>query len=294
MDGSPSLDDLALFTRVVEAGGFSAAARATGTPQATISRRIAALERALGTALLDRTTRRIDLTEAGRRVLDHALAMRTLAEAARSEVAELSGAVAGELTVTAPVILGQEVVGPILARFAADHPRIDLQVEWTTRAVDPMAEGVDVAIQLGLVAPPEAVRVRLGVTRGRLCAPPGHGGAVPTTPEDIAGVPIATLRRNLRDRTVTLLRGDERRDVEVALRLAANDVRPVVELAGACGCLALLPDFAVPQGWTPVLPDWSAAPAEINAVRARSRGSLPKVRALVEALREGFRARGLS
>jgi DNA-binding transcriptional LysR family regulator len=289
-----SLDDLALFARVIAAGGFSAAARATGRPQATVSRRIAELERALGTQLLDRTTRRIALTEAGRRVLDHALALRPIAEAARSELAEMTGAVSGDLVVTAPVILGQAVVGPILARFAADHPALFLQVEWTTRAVDPMADGVDVAIQLGLSAPPEAVRVRLGSTAGRLYAPPGYAGLLPSAPEDLAGLPLATLRRSLRDRSVSLVRGAERQQVEMALRLAANDVRPVVELAQACGCLALLPDFAAPPGWTNVLPDWTGAPAEVNAVRTRSRGSLPKVRALIDALRDGFRERGLA
>jgi DNA-binding transcriptional LysR family regulator len=290
----PSLDDLALFVRVVETGGFSAAARATGRPQATVSRRIAELERALGSQLLDRTTRRIALTEAGRRVLDHAAGLHAIAEAAQSDLAEMTGAVAGDLVVTAPVILGQAVIGPILAEFAAAHPAIDLQVEWTTRAVDPLADGVDVAIQLGLAAPPEAVRMRLGTTAGRLYAPPGYAGPMPGTPDDLAGLPLATLRRSLRDRAVSLVRGAERREVEVTLRMVANDVRPVLELAEACGCLALVPDFAAPSGWDRVLPDWAGASAEVNALRTRSRGSLPKVRSLIEALREGFRVRGLA
>ncbi len=295
MNGSmdPMLDDLALFAAVVEAGGFSAAARVTGRPQATVSRRIATLERALGTMLLERTTRQVRPTEAGRRVLGHALAIRALAEAARSEVEALTGAVAGELTVTAPVILGQAVVGPILARFAATHPQVALQVEWTTRAVDPITEGVDVAIRLGRSAPPDAVRVRLGMAVGRLYAPPGLPGPRPARPEDLADRPLAALRRSLSDRSVELVRGEERRQVTMALRIAANDVQPVIEVARACGCLALLPDFAAPPDWEAVLPDWTGAAAEINAFRSPSRGALPKVRAVLDALREGFRARGL-
>lgn len=287
----PSLDDLALFAAVVDAGGFSAAERRTGRPQATISRRIAALERRLGTPLLDRTTRRIDLTEAGQRILGHAQALRGLADATRAEVEEVAGAVAGRLVVTAPVVLGQAVVAPILADFAAAHPRIDLQIEWTTRAVDPIADGVDVAILLGLSAPAEAIRTRLGQATGRLYAPPGFAGPWPEHPDDLSGLRLATMRRSLQDRTVTLVRGKEVLQREVDLRAVANDVRPVIDIARACGCLALIPDFAAPFDWTPVLPDWTGNPVEINALRSRSRGSLPKVQALMKALQTGFRSR---
>ena len=82
---------MALFALVVEAKGFSAAARRSGTPQATVSRRIAALERAMGLDLIDRTTRRMTLTEAGRRVYAHARLIRDQADAAQAAVTEISG-----------------------------------------------------------------------------------------------------------------------------------------------------------------------------------------------------------
>ena len=181
MNGSDevSLDDLALFTLVVEAGGFAAAGRAHGRPQATTSRRIAALERALGMQLLDRSARRIALTEVGRRVYDHARLMRDQADAARMAAAEMAETVGGSLTITAPVILGQALVVPIIAGFLRDHPKIDVQVEWTTRAVDPAQDDVDIAIRLGDAANGDLVRLRLGQARARLFAPPTFSSHLP-------------------------------------------------------------------------------------------------------------------
>lgn len=290
MNGStpPSLDDLSLFAEVAEAGGFSAAARATGRPQATISRRIAALEAALGMSLFERSGRGIALTEAGRRVYEHAALMREQARAVQGAVAELGGSVTGALSVTAPVILGQAFVSKVASAFLADHPQVAMRLEWTTRRIDPTEEDVDIAIMLGMAANRDLVRLRLGSVRSGLFAPPNFAAALPDRPAALDGVSVMGLGGRLPNAEVALSRDGETVVVTLDRRLASNDIAPVIAAAGACRSLAILPAFCVPDGWRPVLSDWSMPPYEVNAFRTASRGALPKVRLFLDALKAGF------
>ena len=285
---------MALFALVVEAKGFSAAARRSGTPQATVSRRIAALERAMGLDLLDRTTRRMTLTEAGRRVYAHARLIRDQAEAAQAAVTEISGDAVGDLRITAPVILGQTVLSRLISRFLAQHPRINLHAEWTGRGIDPSQDNVDVAIQLGAAGNDSLVAIRLGETRTRLYAPPNYSGAVPEHPSDLAALRIAGLGPRLDVPTVVFVQGETAVSVDIPRRLMSNDVTPVIETAQTCDCFAMLPDFCEPLGWTSVLPDWQTPPIAIHALRTVSSGSLPKVRLFIEALKKDFADRARS
>ena len=137
----PHLTELAMFVRVVESGGFTAAAQATKTPQPTVSRHVKQLEDRLGLRLLDRSTRRIALTEPGRRVFDHARAMLDQAEAVQADIANLQAEPSGQLSVVAPIVLGQALVSDVVADFAANHPKVNIFVEWTTRAVNQIRTG---------------------------------------------------------------------------------------------------------------------------------------------------------
>lgn len=140
-------------------------------------------------------------------------------------------------------------------------------------------------------APPEAIRTSLGLATGRLYAPSSFKGATPEHPGALEGLPLATLRRTFDDQTVTLSRKNDEKQISMALRVVANDVRPVIEIAEPCGILALLPDFAAPPDCTLVLGEWSGNPIEINAVRAPSRGAFSKVQALIKVLQIGVRNR---
>lgn len=284
------LDDVALFARVVEAGGFTAAARRTGTPQATISRRIAQLEARLGLPLLIRTTRRIALTEVGRRVYDHAQLMLEQASAALGAAAEMAREPAGRLKVTAPVVLGQAFISGIMADFLHEHPKVNACLEWTTRRVDPLEEDVDVAIRVA--QPPHSALsvVSLGTTRTRVYASPGWAGPEPTCPGDLAGFEMFGIGRALEADEVSFTRGGEVTTVKIPRRMMANDVQPIIAAAARTGGVAFLPDFAAPQGWRELLTDWSTPNHEITALIAASRGALPKVRLFLDALKSGLRA----
>lgn len=290
MNGSntPHLDDLSLFADVVEAGGFSAAARATGRAQATLSRRIAGLEATLGMDLLDRSGGKVVLTEAGRRVYEHAALMRAQALAAFGAVAEIGGSVSGALMVTAPVILGQSFVAEVAAAFLRDHPQVALRLEWTTRRIDPATEDVDIAIMLGMATNSDLVRMRLGTVSSGLFAPPGWDMALPDHPDGLEGMTVMGLGGHLPEAEAVFLRKDETRRVLLRHQLVSNDVVPVLAAAEASRRLATLPTFCIPEGWSRVLPEWSMGAYEVNAFRTASRGALPKVRLFLDALKAGF------
>ena len=142
------LNDFAWFVKVVDHGGFAAAGRALDQPKSKLSRRIAQLEERLGVRLIQRTTRQFTVTEVGQTFYQHCKAMLVEAEAAQEAVAALQAEPRGIVRIACPVTLLHVHVGPMLARFMARYPGINLQLEATNRRVDLVGEGVDVAIRV--------------------------------------------------------------------------------------------------------------------------------------------------
>lgn len=181
--------DLELFTRIVEAGSLSAAARSLGMTQPTVSKRLAAMERELAVRLVQRSTHRLRLTEEGQ----------AWYEACRRWVAELrevSGSlrgqgagVTGTLRVNAPVSLGRHVLLPLIQRFLAEHPEASVDLTLDDRRVDLVLDNVDVAVRVGAIANPEVVARRLISYRTQLVAAPSYLAkrGRPRTVQDLLG-----------------------------------------------------------------------------------------------------------
>lgn len=183
------LDDLRAFAAVVEAGGFTRAAARLGLAKSIISRRVARLEASLGGArLLARTTRGVSPTEAG--AAFHARCARLLAELdeAREEVAGREGGVAGTLRIAAPLSFGIAHLAPALARFATDHPRVALDVSYSDRRADLVAERFDAAVRIGTLPDSRLVARRLAPVRLVAVASPAYLArrGAPERPEDLA------------------------------------------------------------------------------------------------------------
>ena len=142
------LNDMLFFAEVVDRGGFAAAGRALNLPKSRLSRRIAELEARLGVRLLQRTTRKLSLTQAGEIYHRHCVAMREQAEAADEAVALVQDEPRGTVRVTCPVTLAQTTIGPILPRFLAAHPQVRIDMQVSNRVVDLVQEGVDVALRV--------------------------------------------------------------------------------------------------------------------------------------------------
>lgn len=183
------LDGLAAFVAITEAGSISAAARRLGLAKSVVSERLAELERILGTRLIQRTTRRLALTEGGQTFLPRAQQILYQAQAAAAELAERRGTLAGPLRVSGPVGFGILHLGPALNQFLRAHRDIDLTLELDDGFVDAAAGGFDAVIRHGPVGDTRLVAKRLATTRRVLVATPAYLAekGVPSTMADLSG-----------------------------------------------------------------------------------------------------------
>lgn len=168
------LDEIHAFVMVAQQGSFSAAARLLGKDGSVITRRINALEAQLGVRLIERTTRRLALTEAGQAYLTRVQALLDELHLANSEAASRAVKPQGSLRISAPLMFGRLKIAPILPEFMLRYPRIDIDARFTDRNVNLVEEGFDVAIRLGLLNDSSLVARRLAEFRRHLYAAPAY------------------------------------------------------------------------------------------------------------------------
>ncbi|WP_275630135.1 LysR substrate-binding domain-containing protein [Pseudomonas sp. 273] len=291
------LNDLFYFAKVVEAGGFAAAGRELGLPKSRLSRRVAELEARLNARLLQRTTRKLALTDIGERYYRHCQAMLVEAEMADEVVAQLSAEPRGRVRLSCPVALAETSLNAMLPGFLAGFPQVNLELLLTNRRVDLVNEGVDVALRVRAPGDedPSLVTRRLRPAAAVLVAAPELlRGRQLQGPDDLAGLPVLGAIGN--DRKVHLQLhgpGGEVRELALEARLAAEDfnLRKNVALAGLG--ITTLPLYYCQEELAGgqlarVLPDWREPAAFLQAVYPHRRGLLPAVRALIDYLAEGF------
>ena len=256
---------LAVLAKVVDLNGFSAAARALGVPKAAVSRAVADLEKSLGVKVLERTTRRISLTHAGRLLYPHAKRVVEESDAARAVIAKLNAPVTGPLRVIADPTYGRVLLTPLVPRFLESFPDIPLEV--ALDAPD-SSEGWDVAIRTRPAETGSDSRL-LGAPPALLCATPAYlqQRGIPTRPEDLRSHDLLTPEAtDLPQFRLRLERGNQRAEVPLSPKLAVNDPA-VLHAAAAAGLgIGLLPEFLCRQGLATarlkqVLPDWTVPPA---------------------------------
>jgi DNA-binding transcriptional LysR family regulator len=258
---------LAMLAKVVDLNGFSAAARALGVPKAAVSRAVADLEKTLGVRVLERTTRRVALTSAGRLLYPHARRVGEESDAARSAIARLQSPEARPLRVVADPTYGRVLLSPLVPRFLEAFAQVPLEVALDTRQ---LGDGEwDVAIR---TRPPadDSVRQRLlGSPPALLCATPAylqqHGE--PARPDDLRSHDLLTPdAAELPEFRLLLSRGTQRAEVPLSPKLAVDDPA-VLHAAAAAGLgIGLLPEFLCRQGLATgrlktVLPEWAVPPA---------------------------------
>jgi DNA-binding transcriptional LysR family regulator len=182
-----NLNDMVTFARVVEANGFSEAARQMGVSKSHVSKSIARLELALGVRLLNRSTRGLSLTEIGAAFHEHCLRITEEATQAAEVDGRLQFEPRGVLRVTAPVAFGRLHVAPAVAEYLSRYPRLKLDMSTTDRMVDLVTEGYDVAIRIRRAPSPHVVARELAPVRRVVCATreyfERHG--IPATPDEL-------------------------------------------------------------------------------------------------------------
>ncbi|MFC2254828.1 LysR substrate-binding domain-containing protein [Labrys portucalensis] len=181
------LGAMAILLKVVETGSLSAAAKLLGVPLATVSRRIAELEAHLDTRILNRTSRRLSLTEAGRLYVEASRRILEQVEEAERSAMGVYKDPKGQLTVTAPVVFGRTHMIPIIAKFLEQYPEIDVKLVLADRLLDLLEADVDVALRIGELDDSSLIALRVGSVRRVTCASPTylatHGR--PQEPQDL-------------------------------------------------------------------------------------------------------------
>ena len=206
------LNDMVYFAEVAERGGFAAASRALGMPKSRLSRRVADLEAQLGVQLLQRSTRSLSLTPAGEIYLRHCAAMRDAAQAAAEAVAQVQTEPRGTVRLSCPVTLAHSSVGPLLPVFMQRYPEVRVEMRVLNRPVDPVEEGVDLALRVRPAIEDSATLVakNFGVSRGLLVASPEllrRQGPV-ATPDDLARLDTVAMSDRRRPRQLAPRRAE--------------------------------------------------------------------------------------
>lgn len=288
------LNDMLFFAEVVDRGGFAAAGRALHVPKSKLSRRVADLEARLGVRLLQRTTRKLSLTEAGEVYHRHCVAMREQAEAADEAVALAHSEPRGTVRVTCPVTLAQTTIGPLLPRFLAAHPQVRIDMQVSNRVVDLVQEGVDVALRVR--ANPDdsgsLVIKNLGPTSGMLLASPQllQRFGAPADAEALRNLP--TVAMSAADgRANWHLEGPRgaRYELQHHPVYTADDLLTLKYAVVQGTGMSVLPDYLCADELrrgelVPVLPGWSPREAKVLAVFPSRRGMVPAVRRFLDFL----------
>lgn len=283
------LNDMALFVEVVKAKGFRSAADAVGMPNSTLSRRITALEKAIGLRLLHRTTRKIELTEAGQIYFERCKRIVDEARLAHEQLGELLAQPSGVLRASLPVDFAVTYLAPLIAEFAALYPGISFDFDLTPRRVDLVSEPFDVAIRIGESADSQLIARPLASLIPHLYASPKYlkRSGIPAEPADLSQHECLGI---LRAGAWNLTNGNSNIKIPVSGRFNLNSVGMIRRMATLDMGVILMPEEIVAdelkQGELErILPDWSGAPTMIYAI-TETRLLPAKTQRFIEFLRD--------
>lgn len=282
------LEAMRVFVAVARDGSLSSAGRRLGIPVATVSRKLAALERHVGVRLLSRTTRRTALTEAGRRYLDTCQRVLTQIEEADRSLSGEEQELHGVLAVTAPVAFGRLYVLPVVAEFLRAHPRLDVRLALDDRNLEMIDAGIDVAVRIGPLPDSSLVATRAGSIRSLTCASPGYlrERGRPVRPEDLASHDCITFSVLASPERWSFPAGRGTRSVAVRSRLAVTTAEAAIDAAaaglGVTRVLSYQAAAAIAAGrLVPILERFEPAPVPVNVLHGEGRAPRAKVREFV-------------
>lgn len=294
------LNNLYFFAKVVEFGSYTAAAKALGLQTSKLSRRIAALEAELGLRLINRTTRRLSLTEAGKTFHRHCLALIDEAQAATDAMSQILASPQGLLRISCPTGLLQGGVADILARFLAKYPHVRIALDATNRPVDVVDEGLDLAIRVrpSPLEDSDLAMRAFGPDEIVLVASPEliatHGE--PQTLDDVAHMPTVSMAGADERSTWRFLDPDgEPAELTHAPRLRTDDLFTLRRAALRGIGAVLVPRLLVAKDLADgaliqLLPSLKAHTGIVHAVFPSRRGMVPAVRALLDFLSDAMGA----
>ncbi|HSQ69371.1 MAG TPA: LysR family transcriptional regulator [Steroidobacteraceae bacterium] len=287
------------FTKVVEVGGFSAAARELGLSRSVVNRAVIELEGELRAQLLRRSTRQVTPTDAGLAFYDRCVQILADVDQAVSAIAELQERPSGNLRVNAPMSFGTMHLAPVVAGFMARHPDVRVELVLNDRLVDPIEEGFDVTLRIAEASLTTSLITReIVAVRRVLCASPAYleRAGAPAHPGDLRAHRCLHYGYLGSGNQWRLLGPDGDRAYPIGCVMWSNNGEVLKQAALRDQGIALLPTFIVgdslQQGQLrTVLVDWTPPPISICALYPRHRHLSAKVRLFVESISERFSGR---
>jgi DNA-binding transcriptional LysR family regulator len=289
-----NLSDIAVFIQVVESGSFTAAAERLALSRSVVSKYISRLEDRLGARLLQRSTRRLSLTEAGQAFFSRSQRGLQEIEAAEAEVSALQSAPRGRLRLNTPMSFGILHIAPALAGFAERYPELTVDMNLDDRQRDLVEEGFDLAIRIAELPDSSLIARRLGPCRHVVCASPAyleqHG--TPRTPDDLHRHNALTYRYQATPGEWRFISPEGRYlSVPVSGSLEMNNSLAIREAVLQGAGITLTPSFVVGEDiragrLVQVLSEYRAREISIYAVYPERRHLSPKVRAFVSFMQE--------
>jgi DNA-binding transcriptional LysR family regulator len=291
------LNDIVVFTKVVETKSFTGAADALGLPKSTVSRKLAQLEERLGVRLVQRTTRKLALTEIGEAYYERCARIVADIAAAEQVVTDMQSTPRGRLRVTASVDFSTRYLGEIVAAFLAQHPEINVELEATDRVVDLIEESFDLAVRFGQMPESTLIARKLCTLNLVLCASPAYleRRGTPHHVDELDEHDHVLFTPTSRNQTWTLVgpaadgNGEQSYDFGRPARLASNNYGAVVDVARAGGGIALISQFMVADAMkrgelVRVLPDWQTRPTDVHAVYPARQNVPPRLTLFLDHL----------
>jgi DNA-binding transcriptional LysR family regulator len=284
------------FVTTVETGGFSAAARKLELSPSALSKLVTRLEDRLGTRLLQRTTRRLQLTTEGEAFFARAKAILGAMDEAEAEAAQAGSSPRGLLRLHCGSTFGMHQLAPAIPRFLARHPAIEIDITISDERLDLMQEGIDLAIRVGPLDESSLVARRICNLERVICAAPSYLAAhgTPRTPDDLQRHNCLWISSLPALRRWPFDTDDGIRVVHVGGNVAANSAETVLQLALAGVGITRMADVVVAEAiragtLVPILADWNhVEPVPLFATYPSGRNLSPKVRAMVDFLVEEF------
>jgi DNA-binding transcriptional LysR family regulator len=291
------LNDIVVFTKVVETKSFTGAADALGLPKSTVSRKLAQLEERLGVRLVQRTTRKLALTEIGEAYYERCSRIVADIAAAEQVVTDMQSSPRGRLRVTASVDFSTRFLGEIVAEFLAQHPEINVELEATDRVVDLIEEGFDLAVRFGQMPESTLIARKLCSLYLILCASPAYleRRGTPRHVEELDEHDHVLFTPTSRNQAWTLVgpatngNGEGTYEFGRPARLASNNYGAVVDVARAGSGIALISEFMVGDAMkngelVRVLPEWQTRPTDVHAVYPARQNVPPRLTLFLEHL----------
>lgn len=288
MEQYPSMESVALFIRVVEAGSFAKVSRLLGIPKASLSRKISQLEEFYGTQLIVRSTRHLQLSEVGREVFGKSHAMLSILEDVKSVISKTKEKPHGLLRITAGVEYGLSVISPIVNDYLKIFPEVSVELDLTGRRVDLIYEGFDLGVRIGPLEDSTLSSRKVGSFRyGVFASQKFITENKPITLEKVNSLPTLGFTRADNRKSWTLINELEEKSIEISPRMISNNYWTLLNAVQSHLGLAFMPIFLVEEELkkktiVQLFPNWQSEEIPIHFIYPSQKYLTSKVRSFID------------